>query len=352
MTVRVYSWDDVGAPELIMVNPTGNTSFGLERLKQVLKACLVDGYGNKEPAGWSMGHEVEGGFSLFNGDGYFAFAYGGNTNWLRLYTLDDITDGSSPVPIGPNRRTGWQSDTYPSGTPFSLNTSNNMVSFSYRYHARWVVVADEHTAYLSYAGHSSVSESSLPTTAAGITNPLRSILCLGRSWNDLDEPMGVFGGGCISTSFSATYPWAFQHGASWSSSHNPSTGGVEQGSNPYLSPLNMNILSANRTEISSLQAISLFPMQLGWWYGNSGVTGVNNFKPAGRLRGVFGVYPLNGLRWDLAFNIVSQSTLQDFWTQPMRPFELNGKEYLAFGNWLDHSYPQFALISTDEADWQ
>lgn len=46
--VKVYRWDDVGAPEL---DKTPNC------LATIFKACLVTGYGTKEPAGWTMAFE-------------------------------------------------------------------------------------------------------------------------------------------------------------------------------------------------------------------------------------------------------------------------------------------------------
>lgn len=46
--VKVYRWDDVGAPALDKTANCVNTIF---------KACLVTGYGTKEPAGWTMPFE-------------------------------------------------------------------------------------------------------------------------------------------------------------------------------------------------------------------------------------------------------------------------------------------------------
>lgn len=49
MTVRFYSSNDAGAPEL---------SGQAGSLTALLQACLVDGYGDKEPAGWTMPFSV------------------------------------------------------------------------------------------------------------------------------------------------------------------------------------------------------------------------------------------------------------------------------------------------------
>jgi hypothetical protein len=50
LPVTVYRWDDVGAPQL-SVTPTPN------EIIDVLKACLVNGYGTKVPLGWSIAFE-------------------------------------------------------------------------------------------------------------------------------------------------------------------------------------------------------------------------------------------------------------------------------------------------------
>lgn len=46
--VKVYKWDDVGAPAL-------DKTAGC--MMTIFKACLVTGYGTKEPAGWTMPYE-------------------------------------------------------------------------------------------------------------------------------------------------------------------------------------------------------------------------------------------------------------------------------------------------------
>lgn len=46
MTVRLYSWDDVGAPQKSIVNDGS--------LLNILRGCLIDGYGTRTSAGWTM----------------------------------------------------------------------------------------------------------------------------------------------------------------------------------------------------------------------------------------------------------------------------------------------------------
>jgi hypothetical protein len=50
LPVTVYRWDDVGAPQL-------SASPKPSEVIDVLKACLVNGYGDKTPLGWSVSFE-------------------------------------------------------------------------------------------------------------------------------------------------------------------------------------------------------------------------------------------------------------------------------------------------------
>ena len=52
--VTVYRWDDAGAPQI-----TGRTPA---EIIDVLKKCLVDGYGSKAPLGWTMPFEDSGNY--------------------------------------------------------------------------------------------------------------------------------------------------------------------------------------------------------------------------------------------------------------------------------------------------
>ena len=45
---KVYKSTDTDAPQISLVNPSGAGSFN-----NVLRKCLVEGYGSKDPAGWT-----------------------------------------------------------------------------------------------------------------------------------------------------------------------------------------------------------------------------------------------------------------------------------------------------------
>lgn len=149
MPLTVYTHFDAGAPTL-----SGNTAFS--KVRAVLKACLVDGYGDKPAAGWTMPHDVTGGFSLSNGDGVVSFTVRTtDQNLLDIYVMESITDASTKIPSGVNRRSGVWSDLENAGSSVRhyLNFANRgyQSGLNYTLHGnKWTVVADEKTciAYL------------------------------------------------------------------------------------------------------------------------------------------------------------------------------------------------------------
>lgn len=149
MPLTVYTHFDAGAPTL-----SGTTA--LSKMRDVLKACLVDGYGDKPAAGWTMPHNVSGGFSLSNGDGVVSFtARATDQNYLDIYVMESITDASTKIPSGVNRRSGVWSDLENAGTSvrhyLNFSPSSTQGGLNYNLHGhKWTVVADEKTciAYL------------------------------------------------------------------------------------------------------------------------------------------------------------------------------------------------------------
>ena len=149
MPLTVYTHFDAGAPTL-----SGNTAFS--KLRAVLKACLVDGYGDKPAAGWTMPHDVSGGFSLSNGDGVVSFTVRAtDQNQLDIYVMESITDASTKIPSGVNRRSGVWSELENAGSSvrhyLNFGPTWEQGGFNHSPHGnKWTVVADEKTciAYL------------------------------------------------------------------------------------------------------------------------------------------------------------------------------------------------------------
>src|SRR5690554_905497 len=105
MTVRFYSSYDTGAPA-----PSGSSATALEGLRTILMACLVDGYNEKPRAGWTVGHSVDTGFSLGNGDGFINVVADDSRN-CAIYIMEQITSGLTGLAEGINRRSSDWSDT-------------------------------------------------------------------------------------------------------------------------------------------------------------------------------------------------------------------------------------------------
>jgi hypothetical protein len=96
LPVTVYRWDDVGAPQLSS-NPKPSEFIA------VLKACLVDGYGTKQPLGWLLRFEDTETYKIvFSNDTTLGASGGSVQYWsengtdvagkmLRIKTASSIT---------------------------------------------------------------------------------------------------------------------------------------------------------------------------------------------------------------------------------------------------------------------
>jgi hypothetical protein len=140
MTVQVYRYDDASAPTL-----TGQAGS----LVGLLDACLVNGYGTKDPAGWDIA------YTATNKRAYRAAT--GNRHYLRV---DNASNGS--------RVRGFQSmsDVDTGSDPFPNNTQINNGGYWYSSNSTndnaraWMIVANEKTFWL-YICTSSTSTSTV-----------------------------------------------------------------------------------------------------------------------------------------------------------------------------------------------
>lgn len=157
---RFYSWDDVGSPGR---NLSGNTQ---NRFKQILKACLVDGYGDKKGAGWSIGHEHTNGFSLVSGRGDFVInfvsdltaqgSYPAMSSYcIHIYCANSITSSDSAIIDGANLCSGdfRRSLTDPM-TRHNVGSAREVLKDELS-SLHWTVLADENTVIISASTASS-----------------------------------------------------------------------------------------------------------------------------------------------------------------------------------------------------
>ena len=159
---RFYSWDDDGSPGRAL---TGNLQ---NRLKQILVACLVNGYGSKPGAGWTLEHEHANGFTLSNGDAYVNFVsnlpanapYPAMSPWaIHLYAAESIQAGhDGPVIRGLNVCSGPYRDGfsevagYPRHGFEAINPLSNQMSSM-----QWTLIADEKTFSISVSSNNAAT---------------------------------------------------------------------------------------------------------------------------------------------------------------------------------------------------
>lgn len=194
-TPTFYSWDDPGAPAWIS-NANG---MGLY---EVLKACLVNGYGAKSGAGWSVVYDdyaTSGNFSITNAPQtgvlglYHSKASGMQQYEPLLYVAEAMSTYDTPINgkslATPITQTGFS---------YSYNASVHGVG-SYKsttsssYSPRWIVVANENWAWVvfpaSKAGHIAFNADP-PTlgTAAWQNCPI-------IGFGAINSPLAVYGAG-------------------------------------------------------------------------------------------------------------------------------------------------------------
>lgn len=138
MAVRIYQWDDAGAPEL-----TGTAGS----LIAILDACLVNGYGSKPAAGWSK---------PFSGTNAAAYRAGGGTQ-SYLHVIDTSTTAAQL------RGFVAMSDLGVGDDPFPKSTQSSTGSYFYKSAAGtiarpWVLVADSKRFYLFGASAQTTTE--------------------------------------------------------------------------------------------------------------------------------------------------------------------------------------------------
>lgn len=134
----IYYYDDPGAP---VVTP------GADSFYQIMRACLIDGYGSKTAAGWSVVYDD------WATNGVLTITNALQTGILGLKRFDEVSFGpglfvceamiDSVTPA--NARSGYNELT----TLDDLTDSNGYqrAQFSSAPHEKWVVIANENTVF-------------------------------------------------------------------------------------------------------------------------------------------------------------------------------------------------------------
>lgn len=199
----VYHRDQAGAPAVYSTSAYSVAQFA--NFKEVIKACLVLGYGTTPAAGWELITEGTNHIVFRNGShsGYVCFTWlsGGV---LRVYVADtfDGVNGSGVI-LGAGVKTGIAAN---NGTAHSIG----LTYFSYSAGtSSWYMVADEKTFIFSWVANSSVTSmtSSLSTNYpytiyVGEDTEGNFIAVGGQQTNTTSNgsPICYFGSGCGLTS--------------------------------------------------------------------------------------------------------------------------------------------------------
>lgn len=157
MTVRHYHITDTGSPGRNL------TGANINRLRQLLRACLVDGYQGKPGAGWRVIHEHNRGFSLQNGPGTGIINFVQNSaadnpdEVIQVYLCETATNTSGAILVGDNLRSGpWYQGS-------SVTTRHTIDAYWMLFNGltvlNWSVMADERSCILTMVGaNNSVSD--------------------------------------------------------------------------------------------------------------------------------------------------------------------------------------------------
>ncbi|GLU42309.1 hypothetical protein [Pseudomonas sp. NBRC 100443] len=327
MAIRVYTSLDTGAPVL-----TGSL---LNRLKQIYMACLVNGYGSKPAAGWTVGHQsADGnGFSLSNGDGYINFVSSGS-NVVQVYLLESITDGSAALAVGANRRSASWFDGSSSGERQTFYSYSGIESGS---NPHWVVAADDKTViFVSGAG----------VTAADITN---SFSGFAHYFGRYISALGLAGAAefvSLGGANGEAQPM-FAKGVSGTALRNPFTGLVDQGDSARYGAANVTYASEQQRSRGKLLPSRLLPVRAGLQCAGPDLNNnASYYAHAGHLRGVISEPTLCA---SMLSEVLALFGLSNTWQARVQPITLpNGKQW----------YPMFAttaeyglFISLDPDDW-
>lgn len=333
MAITVYSSLDAGAPVL----PSVSSQRLIDNLRLILKACLVDGYAGKPAAGWTVGHDVADGFSLSNGEGFINFVHNATTS-VVAYIMEAITDPTTALAGGYNRRSGpWFDGESTTSRQFIYNTGFSGAAAS----KQWVVVADDKTAVICFAGGS--------TTVPDVAVNYAGGLYFGR-YLPYSGGTGFccLGGGASATATMLMTSTATNVGTTL---RNPFSGAVVQGAAPgyrvSLAADNANPTVRNRTTFY-VNHLRLFrAVMLGVGVGVSGSTTAADGVNCGLLRGILQDPSLGDTRLSQTLQALGVSSPS--YDDRVRPLTLpNGQQVVPL---YPHTADGGLLISLDPADW-
>lgn len=331
MTVRHYSSLDTGAPALSYLAGARL----IDNLKTIVMACLVTGYASKPGAGWTVRHEHANGFSLGSSDGIINFVYASIADSLDLYIMEAVTDGSTALASGTNRRSGEWFDGSSATTRHGLYCPALTGSAPNKY---WSVVADERTVTLLIGSGSVVDE---PSGAQA--------LCL--HFGTYTSALNLAGFCCLGGHAAFRSQALLMQGFHGTVLRSPFTGLVEQGLAPRHGALPAVVGGPlggiSRTKIKQLRVTLPRVDIYGYGVGVSGVANASGFVWCGRLRGL--VVDPTLASCPLSQVLTALGVVSPVWQDRVRPLSLSGLTTLV--PLYSSNYDLGAFVSLDPADW-
>lgn len=333
MTIHIYSSLDTGAPIL----PNLSSQRLIDNLRIVLTACLVYGYGAKAPAGWTLGHNHADGFSLTNGEGVLNLVHAEDYS-VYVYLMDAITDGSTALAAGLNRRSGYWTDATTNRYRHSLRCHG---FYTTRVNKWWAVVADEKTFILSFGGY---------TTSASDSSGYHALFYAGRFYPMAGGVGFAALGGYVSSGTNGPPNFFNNLGASTGTClRNPRTGLIDQGEAQYYASAPTVMSRSATVNRDTPVPIAMLSRSMLLGYGNviTGSTDSGTTVVCGMLRGVLTDQIASELYLDKmlrAYGVASPNYLDR-----AAPLDLGGKMVLPV---QAVASDKAALVSLDPADWE
>lgn len=331
MTVRFYSSRDAGAPVL-----SGDI---FARVRQILLASLVNGYGSKPAAGWTLGHDVTDGFSLGNGDGFINIVRSGPYAYIA-YIMEAVTGGSAALAAGVNRRSGaWFDGDATTERQAFFGASNGLSSTN----AHWSVMADGKTCVLLFGGGVTGADGHGGCAAHYFGAYINAAGLAGAAtFCSLGGNIGPGAGGCLGNP-------TVRIGTML---RNPYTGLVAQGASARYGA-SAPIYTRNTliiTATAKLLPSRLYPVRAAvmcYGAGLNGSTATTSACIAGYLRGVISEPVLCGANLSEVLTLLG---LPNTWEARVTPITMpNGKQWLPL---FPGSQDAAFFVSLDPVDWE
>lgn len=331
MTIRHYSSLDPGAPAL-------SGSF-YDRLRQVLMACLVTGYAGKPAAGWTVGHDVANGFSLGNGDGFVSWLKSGTLSYVGVWVMEAITDGSTAIPGGVNKRSAGHSDDSASSEKAYFYQSGGFGDGD----SCWSVVADSKTVIV--LGGRSGDGVDVAGYGGGFAHYFGAFVSsIGLEGVSTFCSLGTGLGNANTHGLGRP---AYRYG---NCLRNPETGLIPQGALPrYGASPAAHERAEGLTAVPVLRPSRLTPIRAALLYhgGSYSATTRGAAGIAGYLRGLISEPTLSGAKFSAVCNLLG---LPATWQSRVKSFTLpNGQQWVPI-------YPSASesgfFVSLDPSDWE